>query len=199
MNYATRWQVLEYLKKGIKKMNSELAKTILEKAINCDIKLQYDQEHFGVVEIELKKNNFTVTDELLETENMLIPFKNIITLEIIADEFTRITLIENADSLQEAIHYTSEYITDDEKVALEILQLKLFETTKKEVLRELEIEISEIINSNGYNSSVESVLINLLLNILKKEKIETSKDLSVLRLVKENEIKKIIEEMESIF
>lgn len=180
-------------------MKSELAKTILEKAINCDIKLQYDQEHFGVVEIELKKNSFTVNDNLLETEIMIIPFENIISLEITADNYTRINLIENAESLQEAIHYTSEFITADEEVALEILKLKLFEINKKEILEELELEISEIINSNDYNSTVESVLINLLLNILKKEKIETSKDLSVLRLVKENEIKKIIEEMESIF
>ena len=179
-------------------MTPKTKKRILENCENCGVVIvRYEDEIFGKSLYTLK--NYKIenkSDKAICLDGLQLEYDNIVRIYIDTDLEKRIELIGNAKSIEEGLWYASSQMAYEEEQALEKLQQKLF---PKQVERYLQWLRNEIMPLNHSNLSVESILSNLLLNILGKEKIENTSELKCLRQITQNDIEKVIKGMEEIF
>lgn len=182
-------------------MTPQLKKRILENCQGYNVRIVYEDEIFGkasllFAEYQTEENMDNTIRLVTRKSAITLDFDNIVRIYVDMPREKRVELIEKSNSLEEALTYCQLKISDDEQVALEELQLKLFPERVEQHLQWLRNQIKAC---EPHFNAVEQVLSNLLLNMLGKEKIDTASDFKRLRQITKNDIKKIIKEMREIF
>ena len=179
-------------------MLPRIKKRIIEKCVYGTIKVCYEDELFGetpftfknyeIVSSDNKKIRISDKDKIFEFE-----YDNINRLETNLSIDKRVELIEQSESLEEAIYYTSEEITSQEQVALEILQDKLL---PQSIERNIQLLKDRIRQFNDSYKAVGHILFNLLVNICENGKIATACQNEQLTQIADEDIKKAVKNYE---
>ena len=167
---------------------------ILNNCVNETVVIHYEDEIFDKTIITF--TNYVITNEKPKTitlkdneKELELDYDNIIKIETFLEMGKRLSLIENSETLVEGIAYTTEQLTDNEQVSLEILKDKLL---PKSIERNLQVLRQRIISIDNDFKGVENVLFNLLLNICKNGKIATAWQNERLTQITDEEIKKAV-------
>lgn len=179
-------------------MLPSVKKRIIDNCVYETIKIHYEDEFFGktiftfknykVILSDNKKTRISDNNKTLELE-----FDNIVKIETDLSIDKRVELIEQSETLEEGISYTSEEITSQEQVALEILQDKLL---PQSIERNIQLLKDKIRRFNDSFKGVESILSNLLVNICENGKIVTASQNERLLQITDKDIEKIIKKYE---
>jgi len=171
---------------------------LLNNCVNETVVIHYEDEIFDKTIITF--TNYVITNEKLKTitlkdneKELELDYDNIIKIETFLEIGKRLSLIENSETLEEGLHYTNEYITDNEQVSLEVLKDKLL---PKSIERNLQVLRQRIISIDNDFKGVENVLFNLLLNICENGKVATNEQNERLTQISVDEIKQAIKNYE---
>jgi RNase P/RNase MRP subunit p30 len=178
-------------------MKKEIIDLVLAKCTTEKIKITYEDEIFGITVLSFK--NYTIdtkTDKyfsISEEMGMAVEYNRIIAIDIETSIDKRVELIEQSENLEEALIYTSEEMTPNEQVALEILYEKLL---PQMIERNLQTLKQRIMGFTHVFKTIENVLSNLRLNICENGKIATSEQNERLTQISDEEIKNAIKNYE---
>jgi hypothetical protein len=180
-------------------MLSKKAKSkLLHNCVNETVTIHYEDELFDKTVFTFE--NYIIRNETQKTimlkdnqKELELDYDNIVKIETFLETEKRLSLIENSETLEEGLAYTSEYITDDEQVSLEILKEKLL---PKSIERNLQLLKQRITSLEPSYKHVENVLYNLLLNICENGKVVSVSQNERVMQITDEEIKQAIKNYE---
>lgn len=186
-------------------MEIKYIKEILELAQGQELTIRIDDELFGFINLfyknykyKLLKNEIVIENNGDSLDTRKIEYKTIREIVVFADNDILKQAIEKATSMITIVSFLLslpyganeeiENLVNEKKEILFKNHLSRYETA-------LKTEIQEKINCMGFLATVESVYNEMVVNILKKKKIECRADFDVFRQGVENSdnlIEKII-------
>lgn len=164
--------------------------------MSMGVDIHYEDDMFGCFNV-CYENSYDFIDlgKSFQINNIELLYQNIIAIKIFATDEERLNLIQNSQSLEEAVHYCGDPISDDEEVALNILKEKLQPQANRRIIDDLKSMIATELAAKQARLSVESILSDLLLNTYGTNKIAEIEILSITNETKEM-IQKIIKAYE---
>jgi hypothetical protein len=175
---------------------------VLKNCINETVVIHYEDELFDKTVFTFE--NYDITNEkekaitLKDNQKELeLDYDNIVKIETFLETEKRLLLIENSETLEEGLAYTTEQLTDNEQVSLEILKEKLL---PKSIERNLQVLRQRITSIDKVFKPIENVLYNLLLNICENGKVVSASQNKRVMQITDEEIKQAIKnQKEEIF